>query len=199
MSVAVHDEHETELLDPHAQLRTFWEELDLPEGWRAEILEGTIVVTPYPAIKHNRVASALSRALGRAIPDDWEMYQTQAVLIAPTGDIYIPDLVIYPAESLPADAKELVIPVERALLVVEITSPSNANNDRERKLRGYAHGFAPLYLLVDAHASDGPHVALYSKPENGIYQSMTRVPYGEVITLPEPFDLKIDTGQFPRG
>lgn len=196
MSVAVHDEHETELLDQHAQLKASWEELDLPNGWRAEILEGAIVVAPPPANIHNVASSRLTRVLARMIPDDWEIFHTQAVEIGMTGDIYMPDLMIYPAETLPSEG--YTAPPEHALLVIEITSPSNANHDRKRKLWGYAHGPVPLYLLVDPHAKDGPHVTLYSRPDAGEYQNVARVPYGETITLPEPFDLKIDTGQFPR-
>ena len=196
MSVAVHDEHETELLDPHAQLQTVWEELDLPEGWRAEILEGTIVVTPSPANIHNSVAAILNELLVLAKPVDCAVHQTQAIELASTGDLYIPDLLVYPREKMPADG--YTAPAEYALLVVEITSPSNANHDRMRKLWGYAHGLVPLYLLIDRLDPDGPHVTLYSAPEAGVYQNSTRVRYGEVITLPEPFELKIDTGQFPR-
>ena len=196
MSVAVHDEHETELLDPHAQLQAVWEELNIPEGWRAEILEGTIVVSPSPANIHNSVAAMLTELLVLAKPLDCAVHQTQAIELASTGDLYIPDLLVYPREKMPADG--YTGPAEHALLVVEITSPSNANHDRKRKLWGYAHGPVPLYLLVDRLDPDGPHVMLYAKPENGVYQSMTRVPYGEAITLPEPFDLKINTGEFPR-
>ena len=196
MSVAVHDEHETELLDLRAQLRTAWEELDVREGWRAEIVKGTIVVTPPPVIIHNRAASRLIRILARAIPDEWEIYPEVGVQIGSTGDLYIPDLTVCPPGIESAEDKVML--AEHALLVVEITSPSNADQDRKRKLWGYAHGPVPLYLLVDPHASDGPHVTLYSTPDAGVYQNSTRVRYGEVITLPEPFDLKLDTGQFPR-
>ena len=193
MSVAM---NETELLDPHAQVQALWEELDVPPGCRAEILEGTVVVAPSPAINHNRVAAVLNRVLMRSIPDDWEVYQTQAVTVGSTGDRYIPDLLVYPVGRLPDEG--LVLPTEHALLIVEITSPSNADHDRKRKLWGYAHGPVPLYLLIDPHAPDGPHVTLYSRPESGAYQNITRVPYGETVTLPEPFELKIDTGLFPN-
>lgn len=196
MSVAVHDEHETELLDLHAQLRTAWEELDVREGWRAEIVKGTIVVTPSPANIHNSVAAILTEQLVHAKPAECLVHQTQAIELASTGDLYIPDLLVYPREKTPEDGN--TVPAEHALLVVGITSPSNADQDRKRKLWGYAHGPVPLYLLVDPHASDGPHVTLYSTPDAGVYQNSTRVRYGEVITLPEPFDLKIDTGRFSR-
>jgi len=62
MSVAV---HETHLLDPRAQVQAVWEELDAPLGFRAEILEGTVVVAPPPANIRNTVAAVLSRLLIR--------------------------------------------------------------------------------------------------------------------------------------
>ncbi|WP_249352168.1 hypothetical protein [Nocardiopsis akebiae] len=34
---------------------------------------------------------------------------------------------------------------------------------------------------------------LYSDPEDGRYNSSTKVPFGKEIHLPEPFDLTIDT------
>lgn len=188
--------YETELLDPRAQLQTFWEELDIPHGWHAEILEGTVVVTPPPANAHNTVADLLHEQFVLAKHEDWGVHQTQAIELTSTGDVYIPDLMIYPRSKIPNSG--LHVPAEHALLVVEITSPSNADHDRKRKLWGYAHGPVPLYLFVDRHAKDGPHVTLYSKPEQGAYQHMVRAPFGDTITLPEPFDLKIDTARFPR-
>ena len=188
--------NETELPDQHTVLRAFWEELDVPHGWRTEIVKGSVVVTPPPANRHAIVAALLHEQSVLAERQGWGVHQTQAIEFAPTGDIYVPDLLIYPREEMPEDG--YTAPAEHALFVVEITALSNPDYYRKRKLWGYAHGQVPLYLLIDAHASDGPHVTLYSLLENGVYQSMTRVPYGEVITLPEPFELKIDTGQFPR-
>jgi Uma2 family endonuclease len=188
--------YETELLDPRAQLQTFWEELDIPHGWHAEILEGTVVVTPPPAIGHNTIAAILHKRLHGLDSDDWIVFQNQAIQLMSTGDVYVPDLLVYPEHKLPREG--VATPAEHALLVVEVTSPSNANHDRKRKLWGYAHGPVPLYLLVDRHVKDGPHVTLYSKPEQGAYQHMVRAPFGDTITLPEPFDLKIDTSRFPR-
>jgi Uma2 family endonuclease len=194
MSVAV---HEAELLNPRDQLRRMWEELDPPRGGRAEIVEGTLIVVPPPANSHNSVADLLHELLVFAKPTDWGVYQTQGVQIGSTGDIYIPDLLVYPRDQLPA--RGFVAPAEHAQLVVEITSPSNADHDRKTKLWGYAHAPVPLYLLVDPHAADGPHVTLHSRPENGAYQTIVRRPFGEVVEVPEPFDLKIDTARFRIG
>jgi Uma2 family endonuclease len=131
-----------------------------------------------------------------AKPGESAVHQTQAIEFTPTGDVYIPDLLVYPREQNPVDGATVL--ADRALLVVEITSTPTADRDRTRKMSGYASGAVPLYLLIDPLDQHGPPVTLYSKPEDGVYQNMTWMACGEVITLPEPFDLKIDTGQFPR-
>lgn len=79
---------------------------------------------------------------------------------------------------------------------MEITSKGNADQDRKNKLWGYAHAEVPLYLLVDRFAEEGPSVGLFSKPANGVYQETHRVPFGEKITLPAPFEMVLNTDEF---
>jgi hypothetical protein len=42
----------------------------VPEGWRAEITEGGITVTPPPTVPHVYIASIIHRALNAALPAD---------------------------------------------------------------------------------------------------------------------------------
>ena len=37
---------------------------------------------------------------------------------------------------------------------------------------------------------------LFSDPENGMYTSSTKVPFGKELRLPGPFDLWLDTSAF---
>ncbi|WP_222850217.1 Uma2 family endonuclease [Allosaccharopolyspora coralli] len=173
-----------------------WQELDVPEGWRAEIIEESIVMTPPPDTGHNLIASRVTKALVRAIPDDWEIFQTQGVSVPLRSSVFIPDLVVIPRERVPGGDPAEPTPIEHALLAVEITSRSNADTDRKTKLWSYAHGGVPLYLLVDRFAENGPEVMLYSNPENGIYQDTHRAPFGKPVTLPAPCELTIDSGEF---
>ena len=45
--------------------------------------------------------------------------------------------------------------------------------------------------------SSGPVVVLHTQPKDGQYQSVVQVPYGEKLTLPPPFDVDLDTSEFP--
>ncbi|MEU5851953.1 Uma2 family endonuclease [Saccharopolyspora shandongensis] len=177
------------------ELFEVWESLDLPnKGWRAEIIEGRIVMTPPPGNEHNLIASRVHRALARAIAEDWQIFQTAAVDTGFGNNLYVPDLVVIPQDQVIAHGAYL--DASNALLVVEITSASNADVDRTTKLRGYAHAGIPLYLLIDRFAKDQPAVTLHSRPSNDRYWDQRRVPFGEPISIPEPFDLTLETKDF---
>ncbi|MFI0465178.1 Uma2 family endonuclease [Saccharopolyspora sp. 5N102] len=179
------------------ELVQVWQSLDLPnKGWRAEIIEESIVMTPPPGYGHNVIADRVHRALARVIPQDWGIFQTAAVEIPLRSNLFIPDLVVIPMDALPSDDDPAPVPAGRALLAVEITSKSNANRDRNEKLWGYAHGGVPLFLLIDRFAKDEPSVTLYSGPSGGRYRFQQKVPFGEPIALPEPFDFTLETKEF---
>lgn len=176
-------------------LRT-WRELDVPDGWRAEIIDGDIRLMPPPSDAHNFIANRIHKLLVRGLPDDWGVYQTLGIWIAMLSDLYVPDLVVMP-DSVVEDTSIRPKPADEAMLAVEIVSKKNAAKDRTTKLSGYAHGPVPLYLLVDAWAVEGPSVTLFEEPENGGYRRHMTVPFGEKVHLPEPFDLTLETERFP--
>ncbi|MCH0539391.1 Uma2 family endonuclease [Streptomyces sp. MUM 203J] len=173
----------------------FWQELDWPEGCKVEIIEGIVTMAPTPASSHNYIAHLVHRDLYRVIPEDWAVCQTQSVAMPPNLNMFIPDLLVVPSAALKKPGCH--IPAEAAELVVEITPPSNAQQDRIQKLRGYASAGVPLYLLLDSWASNCPSATLYGEPKNGMYRVLEVAQYGEGIHLPEPFGLTIDTGAFP--
>jgi len=79
--------------------RTEWtlEDLDdLPEdGSRYEILEGSLLVSPAPALPHFRAVSYLHRLLVRLAPDRYLVGQNIGVLRHVIRQTYlIPDLVV---------------------------------------------------------------------------------------------------------
>ncbi|MFC7326474.1 Uma2 family endonuclease [Marinactinospora rubrisoli] len=176
-------------------LRT-WQELDVPDGWRAEIIDGEIRLMAPPSKAHNVAVARIARALERVIPDEWLCYPTPGIIIAQLNEVYTPGLVVMP-EDLAFDGSADPARAEDALLAVEVAAKNNAYRDRVIKLRGYVHGQVPLYLLVDRWARPEPSVTLYEQPENGRYMKTTTVPFGKSIRLPEPFDVEFDTASLP--
>ncbi|WP_342029394.1 Uma2 family endonuclease [Streptomyces wuyuanensis] len=78
------------------------------------------------------------------------------------------------------------MPAAAALLVVEITSKSDADHDRIEKLHGYATAGVPLHLLLDSGHSGRPTATLYGQPKNAMYRELDTVEYGEGLRIPAP-------------
>ncbi|WP_019611369.1 Uma2 family endonuclease [Nocardiopsis sp. CNS-639] len=180
-----------------------WEELDLPEGWQAEIIEGDITIMTPPKYGHNVIVSSIQREIYREVlrPGSQiakaELHQAQDIRVPLTDSLYIPDLMVLP-ETAPDPGTEN--PAADAILLVEVTSRSTASKDRKAKLWGYAHAGVPLYLLVDRwdpEASGRATTTLFAEPDRGVYKHVEKVFFGEAIKLPTPFDLVLDTSEFP--
>ncbi|MYW10115.1 Uma2 family endonuclease [Streptomyces sp. SID2563] len=180
-------------------LRT-WQELDVPEGWRAEIDEGQIVLVPPPHAHHNGIAERVQRRLYANLPDELGVYQTLGVHVAPLDKLYVPDLVVMPSELIDAADPDVSAPMDasEALLVVEITSKGNAREDRTKKYRAYARAGVPMYLLVDRFDTRGAMATLFTEPSvHGTYKHSDAVPFGKPLALPAPFDVTLPTDGFP--
>lgn len=167
------------------------EHIDVPEGYRVEIIEGNIKVFPAPDTGHGVTASALYDAIHAAAPRDFLLVQNVEMTLPETGQLYIPDLLAAPRTSLVPSRPRVTADV--AVLVAEITSPSNAQTDRVMKLRGYARSHVPAYLLIDREEEIA---SLFTDPQSGIYQQTLRAPFGGKLSLPEPFSGEIDTSEF---
>src|SRR5262249_4224256 len=104
--------------------------------------------------------------------------------------------VVQPDVLLVLRAHKEVITEERAVgapdLVIEISSPSTATHDRQRKFRAYARAGVPEYWIADPNAKTAePHFL-----ENGDYVSGGVFGVGAIIpsrVLPE---FKVPVEQF---
>ncbi len=170
---------------------SFHDHFDPPEGFTAEVIEGTVVVSPTPSGRHAWIFKRLLLQLEPALPAGLESTNNITLHMPATDERYIPDLVVLPTATM--DTEEWLLQATDAELVAEIVSPSNSATDRVTKVRGYAASGVPIYLLVDPLERT---VTLFSKPAGESYQVTLRVMFGEKLDLPEPFTGVLDTGQF---
>ncbi|MDA2805597.1 Uma2 family endonuclease [Nocardiopsis suaedae] len=175
-------------------LRT-WQEIDMPDGWRAEIREAGIVLVPPPAPAHNDIAALISAQLHDVLPRHIAVHQGTPVAIPDQERMRAPDLMAFPRSALPQRRGEGVDPAE-VLLVVEIASKSNADDDRTAKRYEYAGAGVPLYLLIDGYDKRGSSISLFSTPRDGDYDARTTVEWGKPIELPEPFACSLESSEF---
>ncbi|MET8827158.1 Uma2 family endonuclease [Streptomyces sp. NPDC004610] len=172
-----------------------WKETDAPEGCKVEIIEGIVTVAPPPSNAHNDIADLVQRSLYAVIPRSLGIYQTLGTAVPSRDGLYIPDIAVAPRAVVRSEPGNC-IPAAAAELVVEITSKSNAINDRLKKAAGYAQAAVPLYLLIDSWAPAGPTITLYGEPHGDVYRVLRAGKFGEPIHLPEPFDLELETDEF---
>ncbi|MFE6623558.1 Uma2 family endonuclease [Streptomyces sp. NPDC057740] len=175
-----------------------WMETDAPEGCKVEIIEGIVTVAPPPSNAPNDIADLVQRELYQVIPVQWGIYQTLGTAVPSRDGLCIPDIAVAPKVVLRAEEGNY-IPAAAAELIVEITSKSNASNDRIKKAAGYAQAGVPLYLLIDNWAPGGPTITLYGEPHGDVYRVLRAGKFGDQIELPDPFDLSLDTSEFPVG
>ncbi|SCF74020.1 Uma2 family endonuclease [Streptomyces sp. Ncost-T10-10d] len=158
-------------------------------GDRVQIIEG-IIEPVTPTWDHERAAKLVRRQIEDRV-DELGCVEGSGNLDLPgTSNWYVPDIAVVPEDL--AKGGGALLP-DQTLLIVEVTSESNAETDRGVKRRRYAEYGAPLYLLVDRIEGS---VTLFSEPGRLGY---TRVdgphPFGTVLHLPEPFGLDLDTSK----
>ncbi len=168
-----------------------WRAFDAPDGFRVEISEGALRMYGLPAGRHGKIVAIIHRSLVSALTEEHTVFQMVGVLITALEKLYIPDLVVAALDAL--DDESLLDPAD-VLLAVEVTSPSNARIDRAEKLAAYGGAGVHTYLLVD-RVGRNPAVTLYADPVDDQYQHIVRVPFGQTIHLPAPFDIDLDTSQ----
>ncbi len=166
---------------------------ELPEdGSRHEIIEGSLVVSPAPALPHFRALTYLHRLLVKQAPNQFAVGQNVGVLRHAVKQTYlIPDLVVIHDETLDRDGKAL-IPAE-VLLAVEALSPGSASMDTVLKRLHYARMGIPQYWIVDP---EGSELHVLRRPNGDAYNEHIVVRAGEPWETDDPFDISLDPADF---
>ncbi|MBD0840425.1 Uma2 family endonuclease [Streptomyces sp. TRM68416] len=102
---------------------------------------------------------------------------------------WVPDAFVAPEDlESCADEDHLGVLAKAVHLVVEVVSPGDRNQDRDRvrKRREYARAGIPVYVLVDDYDGQGA-VTLFTRPrpDKADWEDIHRVPYGTEVTVPE--------------
>ncbi|WP_329564748.1 Uma2 family endonuclease [Kitasatospora sp. NBC_01266] len=160
-----------------ARLREIADQLPQVPGIGAvEIAHGRILMTTSPVKRHELAVLRIARQLNEQLPGTHPGHVAHAGtdLEDPgLGRLRRPDLMVFPEEVLEGDEPALL--PQDTLLVVEVVSKSNPENDYEDKVRDYAAMGIPYYLLVDPRTGTG---VVHSKPG---YTSQAPFAFGEEI------------------
>ena len=171
-------------------------ELDLPLGFRAQLIEGQIVLTPVPDGDHEHCLSTIGRQVYLRSRTGMQLSGHKGLKLpsrsAHPDDHVIPDSTVAPSEPRLFRGAPPWMLCAGVAMVVEVTY-LYPWLDRETKPRCYARAEIPLYLLVDRDASS---VTLFSDPEKDEYRKHRTVAFGKPLALPDPFAFDLDTTDF---
>ncbi|WP_327316691.1 Uma2 family endonuclease [Streptomyces sp. NBC_01235] len=165
-----------------------WKAMELPEGYRAEIVEGVIEVSSNGGFAHAQVANRLWDALADFLRDsEYGAWSVTDVIHRRTA--WTPDVLVAPRDGKPGAAKGgLGLKASAVRMVVEVVSPGKRDQERDRfgKRRDYARAGIPVYVLVDDYDGQGA-VTLFTmpQPDRADWEDIHRVPYGTDVTIPE--------------
>lgn len=153
---------------------------------RIELFDGSLVVSPAPSKRHQRLSWRLANAVNPAAEAAGLLAFEAVNVRLQTGRIAIPDLVI--ADT---DDEGLVIEASEVRLICEIVSPSNAASDRILKMGVYAKAGIPWYLLLEHESTTSLTLQLFQlRDAHYIEHSMATV--GETMHFTDPFVLDLE-------
>lgn len=116
------------------------------DGYRYELINGVVLMSPSPSFGHQRVGSRIVRAIGDYIEPrklGEVVYETD-VRFAPDL-VYRPDIVFYAAARVAQLANRLDIPPD---LVIELASPSTEPMDLRTKRDDYERYGVREYWVI---------------------------------------------------
>ncbi|MCG6493556.1 Uma2 family endonuclease [Kitasatospora sp. A2-31] len=121
-----------------------FENLEVPEGVKAELIRGEIVMMAGPDLAHNLIVESIVDQIPRA---RWNRLQTQDLGFTHEASEPQPDLVVIERGSVEAPAQ--LLPAPAVTLAVEVVSKTSVHRDYHVKREMYAGGAIPAYLIVD--------------------------------------------------
>jgi Uma2 family endonuclease len=175
--------HREFLLPPRPDGWTAADVLALPEEQtllhRVELVDGMLLVSPWPGLEHQRLLGKLQSACAPALPDGTEVLPGVNVRLA-ARRLLTPDLVVLDCPG----ADTVAYGASDVRLAAEIVSPSTKMQDRILKRALYAEALIPFYLLVEPRE---PVTATLFALEGDDYEPIAKSDRGE-LRLTRPFE-----------
>ncbi|MFF4824997.1 Uma2 family endonuclease [Streptomyces sp. NPDC001312] len=168
------------------------EQMHIPEGFKTEIVEGGIFVTPQQDT-HWEIILDIVEQLRAKYP---RKRVKSDVRIDYPGHLngFASDVVAL-AEGARKDEKGHWRPGD-VELVAEVISQGTARNDYGPKKDAFAAAGVPVYLIVDPYTGTWH---LHTLPKDGEYRGVLSLDFGDEIDLNDtPVGLVLKTDEFPR-
>jgi len=168
------------------------DELQVPPGYRVEIIRGNIVLSPWPPGYYAGVMDRVCEQLGPRLPEGHIACSGPLLYVFPSAACaYEPDIHVVHRRTLRTTSNRL----DGAALafVAELTLPSTRDIDLIDKVETYGKAGVPVYLLLDMQEEQA---TVYSTPSAKGYESRCTRAFGDDLPVPAPFNCTLDTTGF---
>ena len=153
------------------------------DGFRYELIDGALIVTPSPKPFHQLSHSNLWFTLRSACPAHLRVLSAPSDVVLAADTVVQPDLLVLRRDQITREALE-----GTPLLFVEVLSPSTQVIDRNLKKQRFEVAKVPSYWLVDP---EGPTLTAYELDADGHYQLVAEVTGDDEWTATAPFPVTI--------
>jgi Uma2 family endonuclease len=148
------------------------------DGYRYELIEGSLHVSPGPALPHQGALFNLAKALDEASPPDLRVWIAPLDVVFTFDTVLEPDVLVLPAEVREGERVEEVVP----LLTAEVLSPSTRSYDLVHKRHVYREHGVGTYLVVDTQK---PSITAFVGDDERHAED------DEALELDEPFPVRL--------
>jgi Uma2 family endonuclease len=163
-----------------------FDELPHGDGNRYEIIDGVLVVTGSPAMRHQRAVGRLYKVLDAACPPEFEVF------VAPFAVVLAEDTVMQP-DVLVAKVSELIeteLPAP-PILAVEVLSRGTRMIDLNLKAGRLARAGTPSYWTFDPHLDPERARLTVRELVDGEYRQVAEVVGDEMFTATVPYPVTV--------
>ncbi|WP_055547444.1 Uma2 family endonuclease [Streptomyces sp. NBRC 110028] len=168
------------------EMRRF-EEFDAAfPDYHAEMIDGEVYVSTLVTSAHGQMVMAI----GAQLMSRWcVMTEVDTLYDGWHGTTLLrPDISV--ADPSYRGTRLATFPADEIILVVEVVSESNPENDTEKKVKKYALAGIPYHLIVNPIQG---RCLLYSLPSGDHYRGSVEADFGEPVPIGDPIDMTLDT------
>lgn len=156
----------------------------LPKDLRYELIDGRLIL-PSPTGLHQEICAELRSMLRPNCPPGYRPYLDVSLEVNSRNEPR-PDVVVMPMSmGLRSPA-----PIEHALLLVEVISPTSHFRDMHAKSKLFASAGVASYWVVDPWFTGGVVLTEFRIGEDGYYETVTST--NKVFTADLPYPATID-------
>lgn len=157
---------------------------DLPDdGFRYELVDGVLLVSPSPVPRHQRVLRSVFLLLHNNVTPELEVFFAPLDFRPTDRRSLEPDALVVRREDI--GPKNIQAPL---LLAVEVLSPGTRSVDLTLKRHVYEESGVASYWLVDP---EGERITVLELGEDGRYAEVAVLSGDDAVELTRPFPVRL--------